>query len=137
MPKKLPAPLLFLDLFQDVSDIIVSTFADRLGPCDVTHSLSIDEFERESLSGCETNLPDFLCPCKKTRTNYKCAHPPNLKEVLNLCNRICPEERSQTVGGTTGQNERSKNRCCTENHPEVHKTMILNSQTQERCLKPC
>lgn len=56
MPKKLPAPLLFLDLFQDVSDIIVSTSADRLGPCDVTHSLSIDEFECESLSGRETYL---------------------------------------------------------------------------------
>lgn len=56
MPKKLPAPLLFLDLFQDVSDIIVSTFAVRLGPCDVTHSLSTDEFECESLSGREKCL---------------------------------------------------------------------------------
>lgn len=61
MPKKLPAPLLFLDLFQDVSDIIVSTFAVRLGPCDVTHSLSIDE----SLSGRETYLPDFCAHVKK------------------------------------------------------------------------
>lgn len=82
MPKKLPAPLLFLDLFQDVSDIIVSTFAVRLGPCDVTHSLSIDEFECESLSGRETYLPDFCAHAKKTRTNYKCAQAPNLKEVL-------------------------------------------------------
>lgn len=65
MPKKLPAPLLFLDLFQDVSDIIVSTFVVRLGPCDVTHSLSIDEFECESLSGRETYLPDFCAHAKK------------------------------------------------------------------------
>lgn len=29
------------------------------------------------------NIPAwFLCPCKKTRTNYKCAQAPNLKEVL-------------------------------------------------------
>lgn len=77
MPKKLPAPLLFLDLFQDISDIIVSTFVVRLGPCDVTHSLSIDEFECESLSGRETYLPDFCAHAKK-----RAPTTPNLKEVL-------------------------------------------------------